>query len=153
MFAPSPAPETRAELAARGRWLLSTAARTFAALPPDVDPRGYVIRLDRVDQDLHALEREASRLRNGQAPRSESPARLPVPVTVDLARIYKPAEAAALLGVDRRTVKRWAAEGRLRATSTAGGHVRVLGADLAAALANIKSTAPANDAAGATSAA
>ena len=44
---------------------------------------------------------------------------------------YRPAQAAALLGVSSDTVRRWADEGRLKTIRTPGGHRNVDGADLA----------------------
>jgi excisionase family DNA binding protein len=41
------------------------------------------------------------------------------------AEYLKPSEAAALLRVNARTVKRWAQEGRLRGFQTPGGHWRI----------------------------
>ena len=40
--------------------------------------------------------------------------------------LLTPAEAAALLGVDAKTVSRWARAGRLVAIRTLGGHRRFL---------------------------
>ncbi|MEP6622910.1 MAG: MerR family DNA-binding transcriptional regulator [Acidimicrobiia bacterium] len=44
---------------------------------------------------------------------------------------YRPGQAAELLGVSVDTVRRWADEGRLKTTRTAGGHRHVDGKDLA----------------------
>jgi excisionase family DNA binding protein len=39
--------------------------------------------------------------------------------------MWKPAELAALLRVDAKTVTRWVTTGRLPAVRTPGGHVRI----------------------------
>ena len=44
--------------------------------------------------------------------------------------MLKPAEVAELMGVDAKTVSRWAKEGRLRAIRTPGGHRRFYRSDI-----------------------
>lgn len=46
--------------------------------------------------------------------------------------LITPAEAAAMFGVDRKTIGRWADAGRLRAYRTLGGHRRYVRAEVAA---------------------
>ncbi len=55
---------------------------------------------------------------------------------------YRPGQAADILGVSVDTVRRWADEGRLKTTRTAGGHRHVDGKDLARLL---KEQAPVAD--------
>lgn len=47
-------------------------------------------------------------------------------------RLLHPKEAAALLGIDRRTLTRAAQRGRIKAVRTPGGHRRYYEADVAA---------------------
>jgi molybdopterin-binding protein len=47
------------------------------------------------------------------------------------AALYKPGQAAELLGVSVDTVRRWADAGRLKTRRTAGGQRLIVGADLA----------------------
>ena len=50
--------------------------------------------------------------------------------TAPRASLMTPAEAAAVLDVTPRTVARWAAEGRLLAVRTPGGHRRYRATDI-----------------------
>ncbi len=45
--------------------------------------------------------------------------------------MYRPGQAAEILGVSADTVRRWADEGRLKTTRTEGGHRHIAGKDLA----------------------
>lgn len=49
-------------------------------------------------------------------------------------RLLTPGEAAALFGVDARTVSRWAAEGRINSIKTPGGHRRLRESEVRALL-------------------
>ena len=51
--------------------------------------------------------------------------------------MYRPGDAAQMLGVSVDTVRRWADEGRLKTTRTSGGHRHVDGKDLARLLAEM----------------
>ncbi|WP_421740658.1 helix-turn-helix domain-containing protein [Cellulomonas sp.] len=58
-----------------------------------------------------------------------------VEASVEATELLRPRTVADLLGVDRRTVARFADGGRLRATRTPGGHRRFLAGDVRALLA------------------
>jgi excisionase family DNA binding protein len=50
---------------------------------------------------------------------------------VPASQTLTPTEVAQLAGVDPKTVTRWAKQGRLRCSRTAGGHRRYAAADVA----------------------
>ena len=58
------------------------------------------------------------------------------------ARWLKPAEVAALFGVDRRTVLNWARTGKLTSQPLPSGHRRYKEADVLALLAVLSAPAP-----------
>jgi excisionase family DNA binding protein len=57
----------------------------------------------------------------------------PSPVPAD--RYYKPREVASIFRVDRKTVARWAAAGRIESIRTPGGHFLIPGSAVRQALA------------------
>jgi excisionase family DNA binding protein len=60
-----------------------------------------------------------------KAVRASRPVKLPTMELVSASAYLKPAEVAAVLRVDARTVKRWAQDGKLPAFRTPGGHWRI----------------------------
>jgi excisionase family DNA binding protein len=50
-------------------------------------------------------------------------------------RLLRPAEVAAVFGVNAKTVARWAKEGKLRSVRTPGGHMRLYEEDVRALVA------------------
>jgi len=50
-------------------------------------------------------------------------------------RLLRPAEVAAIFGVNAKTVARWAKEGRIRSLRTPGGHTRIYAEDVRAIVA------------------
>jgi excisionase family DNA binding protein len=57
-------------------------------------------------------------------------------------RLLTPAEVAAMLRVDPKTVTRWAQQGKLRSVRTLGGHRRYPAADIHALLNQGQRSAP-----------
>lgn len=53
-------------------------------------------------------------------------------VGVDTPTLMRPAEAAAVFGVNPKTVSRWARAGHLRSVRTPGGHTRIYAVDVRA---------------------
>jgi excisionase family DNA binding protein len=54
--------------------------------------------------------------------------------SADDPKLLRPAEVAAMFGVNAKTVARWAKEGRIRCIRTPGGHMRIYADDIRALL-------------------